>query len=112
MVNTTSDYTPKKGLTPEENRERKGVLNPPENIDKSTRQEFLKIQLDHTQDNLDKAIKERKLGVLLAPLINLVAQFVSLDAKGLEWLASNLWVLVVAFTLYIVEEYRKRRKMK
>ena len=59
MVDTTSDYTPKKGLTPEENRERKGVLNPPENIDKSTRQEFLKIQLDHIKNTLDKTIEER-----------------------------------------------------
>ena len=53
----------------------------------------------------------KKLGVLLAPLINLIPQVVSLVAKGLEWLVSNLWVLVVAFTLYIVEaaklEYRK-----
>ena len=56
----------------------------------------------------------KKLGSLaakpLAPLLNIIAQVISLGAKGLAWLASNLWVLVVAFTLYLVGEYRKRRK--
>ena len=46
----------------------------------------------------------KKLGSLTAPLLNIIAQ-------GLAWLMSNLQVLVVAFTLYLVGEYRKRRKM-
>ena len=50
MVDTTSDYTPKKGLTEEENKELEGVLNPPESIDKSTRPQSLKIQLDHIKN--------------------------------------------------------------
>ena len=54
----------------------------------------------------------KKLGSLAAPLLNIIAQVISFGAKGLAWLASNLWVLVVAFTLYLVGEYRKRRKMK
>ena len=52
----------------------------------------------------------QKIGSLIAPLLNIIAQVISLGAKGLAWLASNLWVLVVAFTLYLVGEYRKRRK--
>ena len=53
----------------------------------------------------------KKLGSLIVPLLNVLAQAISLGAKGLAWLASNLWVLVVEFTLYIVGadkvEYRK-----
>ena len=44
----------------------------------------------------------KKLGALIAPLLNTLAQVNSLDAKRLTWLASNLWLLVVV--------YRKRRK--
>ena len=166
------------------------MLNPSESIDMTTRQKFLKVQVDHIQDTLDKTIEERdntnnpeeyieleeriiglreardktseqiqkevrdqqeedisklqkfkkwakenmvglsvlaisfvgiittiivgarkaiisgakatgefakalynlgkKLGALLAPLLNLAAQLVSLGAKGLTWLASNL----------------------
>ena len=51
-------------------------------------------------------------GSLIAPLLNIIAQVISLGAKGLTWLASNLWILVVVFTLYLVGEYRKRSKMK
>ena len=43
-----------------------------------------------------------KLRFLIAPLLNIIAQVISLGAKGLTWLASNLWVLVVVITLYIV----------
>ena len=53
----------------------------------------------------------QKLGSLIATLLNIIAQVISLGSKGLAWLASNLWVLVVAFTLYLVGaaklEYRK-----
>ena len=49
----------------------------------------------------------KKLGSLITPLLHIIAQVISLGAKGLTWLASNLWVLVVAFTLYLVGEYRK-----
>ena len=211
MVGTTVEYTPIKRLTEEENREMKGVLNPPESIDKSTRQAFLKIQLDHIKNTLGTTIEERdntnnpeeyieleeriiglweardlteeqiekeevreqqeedisrlqrfkkwakenmvglsaiaisvagiittiiigarnaivcgaqatgkfakalynlskKLGSLAAPLLNILAQAISLGAKGLTWLASSLWVLVIALTLYIYERYKQRRK--
>ena len=39
-----------------------------------------------------------------------LAQAILLGAKGLARLASNLWILVVAFTLYLVGEYRKQIK--
>ena len=42
----------------------------------------------------------QKLGSFIAPLLNIIAQDILLGAKGLTWLASNLWVLVIAFTLY------------
>ena len=54
----------------------------------------------------------KKLGALLGPILNILAQVIPIGAKGLAWLASNLWVLIVAFTLYLVGEYRKRRKIK
>ena len=59
MVDTTVEYTSIKGLTPKEYSELQGVLNPPENIDKSTRPAILKAQAVHFQDTLDKTIEER-----------------------------------------------------
>ena len=48
---------------------------------------------------------------IISSSLNIIARVIS-GAKGLAWLASNLWVLIVAFTLYLVGEYRKRRKIK
>ena len=59
MVDTTVEYKSINGLTEGENRELEGVLSPPESIDKSTRQEFLKVQLDNVDKTLDKTIEER-----------------------------------------------------
>ena len=39
----------------------------------------------------------KKLGPLIAPLLNLMAQAISWGAKGLEFLSRNLWMLAVAF---------------
>ena len=58
------------GLTEKEKRELRGVINPSETIDKSTRPESLKIQLDHIKKNtadtkklientIDKTYEER-----------------------------------------------------
>ena len=217
MVNTTVKYGKIIGLTDDENRRMNGIWNPPDNIDKSTRMVFLKLQIDYFNEEIENTIKERfkeggdlediefqkringlktarelttrqiqkeeiteqqeedisrlqrfkkwakenmvglsalivsivgiittiivsarkaslrgaqateefakalynlgqKLGSLIATLLNIIAQVISLGSKGLAWLASNLWVLVVAFTLYLVGaaklEYRKWRKMK
>ena len=52
----------------------------------------------------------KKLGSFIAPLLNIIAQIISLGAKGLEWLASNLWALVIAFILYIYSQYKNSMK--
>ena len=209
MIDTTVEYTTIKGLTEEENREMKGVLNPSESIDKSTRPEFLKAQAEHIEKTIANTLVElemeqtydrqneleeriiglreardltlkqkeleevreqqeedisrlqkfkkwakenivglsaiaistagiittiiigarkaiykgsqatgkfakalynldKKLGSLIAPILNILAQAISLGAKGLTWLASNLWVLVIALTLYIYKQYKQR----
>ena len=43
----------------------------------------------------------KKLGGLIAPL---------LSAKGLSWLSSNPWVLVLALTWFTYNQYKQRRK--
>ena len=52
----------------------------------------------------------KKLEGLIAPLLNLISQVIALGAKGITWLASNLWALVIAFTLYIYSQYKQRRR--
>ena len=52
----------------------------------------------------------KKLGPLLAPLLNITSQAISWGAKGLAWLASNLWVLALAFAWFIYDQYKQRRK--
>ena len=42
----------------------------------------------------------KKLGLLIAPLLNIIAQVISLGANGLEWLASNLSISSCIYTLY------------
>ncbi|CAB3996381.1 Hypothetical predicted protein [Paramuricea clavata] len=43
----------------------------------------------------------KKAGPILVPILNAVATALSWGAKGIAWLASHLWVLVVAATLII-----------
>ena len=52
----------------------------------------------------------KKLGALLAPILNVIAQALSWGAKGLAWLANNLWILALAVTWFIYDQYKKRRK--
>ena len=52
----------------------------------------------------------KKLGPLLAPLLNIIAQAISWGAKGLAWLSSNLWVLVIAVVWFTYDQYKQRRK--
>ena len=52
----------------------------------------------------------KKLGPLLAPLLNLMAQAISWGAKGLEFLSRNLWLIAVAFAWFltrVVRDYKK-----
>ena len=48
----------------------------------------------------------KKLCPVLGPLLNVIAQAISWGAKGLTWLASNLWVLALAALWFICDYYR------
>ena len=49
----------------------------------------------------------KKLSPLLIPLFNMLATVVGWGTKGL---ASNLWVLILAFAWFVYDQYKKRRK--
>ena len=42
----------------------------------------------------------KKLGPLIAPMLNLMAQAITWGAKGLEFLSKNLWWIAVAFAYF------------
>ena len=48
----------------------------------------------------------KKLGPLIAPLLNLMAQAISWGAKGLEFLSRNLWLIAVAFAYFAYNTYK------
>ena len=52
----------------------------------------------------------KKLGPLIAPFLNLMAQAISWGAKGIAFLAKNLWLIVIAFAWFLFEAYRKYKK--
>ena len=52
----------------------------------------------------------KKLGPLIAPLLNLMAQAISWGAKGIAFLAKNLWMIVIAFAWFLFEAYKKYKK--
>ncbi|CAB3986982.1 Hypothetical predicted protein [Paramuricea clavata] len=54
----------------------------------------------------------KKLGPTLLPLFNMLAKLVSLGAKGLAWLASNLWVLAIAVAWFAYDYFKERRRKK
>ena len=58
MVDTTVEYTLIKRLSAQENQELEGVLNPPEGIDKETRREFLKIQKEYLEKEIENLLLE------------------------------------------------------
>ena len=47
----------------------------------------------------------KKLGPLIAPILNLMAQAISWGAKGIEFLSKNLWLIVVAFAWFAYNMY-------
>ena len=49
----------------------------------------------------------KKLGPLIAPMLNLMAQAISWGAKGIEFLSKNLWLIVVAFAWLVVKNKKK-----
>ena len=54
----------------------------------------------------------KKLGALLAPILNVIAQALSWGAKGLAWLSKTLWLLALAVAWFIYDQYKERRKWK
>ena len=54
----------------------------------------------------------KKLGPLIAPLLNLMAQAISWGAKGLEFLSRNLWMIAVAFAYFAYNTYNTYTKYK
>ena len=54
----------------------------------------------------------KKLGPLIAPLLNLMAQAISWGAKGLEFLSRNLWLIAVAFAWFLTRLTRFTRVIK
>jgi hypothetical protein len=49
----------------------------------------------------------KKAGPILVPILNAVATALSWGAKGVAWLASHLWVLVIAAALMVYSYYTK-----
>jgi hypothetical protein len=49
----------------------------------------------------------KKAGPILVPILNTIATALSWGAKGIAWLASNLWVLTVAAALIVYNYYTK-----
>ena len=52
----------------------------------------------------------KKLGPLIAPLLNLMAQAISWGAKGIEFLSRNLWMLAVAFAWLFTRIIKNKKK--
>ena len=51
----------------------------------------------------------KKLGPLIAPLLNLMAQAISWGAKGLEFLSRNLWLVAVAFAWLLTRIVKNKK---
>ena len=52
----------------------------------------------------------KKLGALLAPILNVIVQASTWGAKGLAFLANNLWLLALAVAWFIYDQYKQRRR--
>ena len=52
-----------------------------------------------------------KVGPVPASVLNLVAKVLSWGAKGIALLANNLWILALALTYFLYNEYGKRKKV-
>ncbi|CAB4032814.1 Hypothetical predicted protein [Paramuricea clavata] len=51
-----------------------------------------------------------KIGPVLASVLNLVAKVLSWGEKGIAFLAKNLWILALALTYFLHNEYKRRKK--
>lgn len=54
----------------------------------------------------------KKLSPLLIPLFNMLATVLFWGAKTLSWLASNLWLLVLAFTHFLYDQYKNEKRSR
>ena len=54
----------------------------------------------------------KKLGPLIAPLLNLMAQAISWGAKGIAFLAKNLWMIVIAFAWFLSKAYKSYKSYR
>ena len=52
----------------------------------------------------------KKLGPLLAPILNIIAQAITWGTKGLARLSKNPWLLALAVTWFIYDQYKQQRK--
>lgn len=62
----------------------------------------------HATGKLAKALVNigKKLGPLIAPILNLLAQAISWGAKGIEFLSRNLWMLSIALAYFMYSRIR------
>ena len=51
----------------------------------------------------------KKLGPLIAPMLNLMAQAITWGAKGIEFLSKNLWLIAVAFAWFLYDMYKNKK---
>ena len=61
--------------------------------------------------NLAKAIANigKNFGAVTSAILNLISQ-ISWGAKGIAFLAKNLWILAIAITYFLYEEYKEYKK--
>ena len=52
----------------------------------------------------------KKLSPILGPLFSLVGNLISLGACGVTWLAKNLWLLVLLFVYFVIQELRRKKE--
>ena len=58
--------------------------------------------------NLGKAIANigKNFGAVISAVLNLISQILSWGAKGIAFLVKNLWILVIAITYFLYNEYK------
>ena len=52
----------------------------------------------------------KNFGAVISAVLNLISQILSWGAKGIAFLAKNLWILAIAITYFLYEEYKEYKK--
>ena len=62
--------------------------------------------------NLAKAVANigKNFGAVISAVLNLISQILLWGAKGIAFLAKNLWILAIGITYFLYNEYKSRRK--